>query len=212
MKLAPSILDADFSKLQQELDSLAACDRIHLDIMDGLYVPNTSFWAEDVDGYVFPVPHEVHLMTENPRQYFDSFIALGTTGIAFHIEAVSGESEALDLLAELRDRGVRANIALDGYTNHSELTDRILENADQVLVMTIKAGKGGQTLLPECLDKVRFLRERGYDKEIEIDGGVNGDTAEASVAAGIDIAVVGSYLMKANLQTRKERIELLHRV
>lgn len=211
MKIAPSILDADFTKLQSELDSLKDCERIHLDIMDGAYVPATSFFAEDLKEAVFPIPAEVHLMCEDPFSYFEGFVDLGVMGITFHAET-QPEFETIELLKELKEFGVKAGIAIDGYTDIEVLSDEILELADQVLVMTIKAGKGGQSFMPERLDMVKDLRKRGYKGEIEIDGGVKDFNWKESADAGVDIAVVGSFLMKSPLELRQERIKALQSI
>ncbi|HEY5713840.1 MAG TPA: ribulose-phosphate 3-epimerase [Candidatus Gracilibacteria bacterium] len=198
MQIAPSILDADFSSLQAEIDSLQEADRIHLDIMDGQYVPAVSFDVQDLVGITFPVPIEAHLMVDNPESFFERFITLGCSGIAFHIEN-TGEATALELLTILKNENIRAGICVDGYTDTDELSDEILEIADQVLLMSVKAGAGGQSFMMEVLDKIESLRARGFGGEIEVDGGVTLENAESLKEAGADIVVVGSALMKRTL-------------
>ena len=195
MKIAPSILDADFSQLGAELESISAADRIHLDVMDGQYVPNISIGAGVLKQVKFPKETEVHLMTLNPENFVDDFVALGAGTITFHIEA-TGIPRAITLLKTIKSKGVKAGITLDGYTDPDWITDEMLELADQILVMSVKSGFGGQSFMPASLLKVEDLRARGFKGEIEIDGGVNLDNIADVADAGIDIAVVGSFLMK----------------
>jgi len=210
MIIAPSILNSDFSQLQAEIDSLSSSDRIHLDIMDGKYVPATSFWAEDLEGIVFSIPTEVHLMCDEPEQYFDAFEKLGVMGITFHIEN-TGEAKALALLKDLKTRGLKAGICIDGYTEPDALSEDILSMADQILIMSVKAGKGGQSFMPESLEKCQTLRERNFQGEIEFDGGVKAEHPALIAAAGGNAAVVGSFLTKKPLAERVGLIEQLQK-
>lgn len=205
MKIAPSILDADFSKLQEEVDSISTADRIHLDIMDGKYVSNISFRARDVEAIRFPVETEAHLMCDTPEIYFDEFQKLGVVGITFHIEN-TGEDRALELFGDLKSRGIRAGICIDGYTEPEALSDEVLRQADKILVMSVKAGKGGQSFMSESIEKIKTLRSRGFAGEIEVDGGVNLDNVKLLAEAGADIVVVGSFIMKRPAETRAEVI------
>lgn len=206
MKVAPSILDANFQMLQQELDSLAGCNRIHLDIMDGHYVPNMSFGASILHSVSFPAEIEAHLMVNNPERFFESFLELGVSGITFHIEN-TGRTRAQELLSRLKSRGVRAGICIDGYTDPAFLSDEIIALADQILCMSVKAGFGGQSFMPAVSEKIRSLRERGYTGEIEVDGGVSLENAPLLKKAGADIVVVGSFLMRKAAAERAEVIE-----
>ena len=208
MIIAPSILNADFSQLQAEIDSLDNADRIHLDIMDGKYVPATSFGAKDLEGIDFSIPTEAHLMCDNPEQYFDDFQKLGVMGITFHIEN-TGEFEAIRLLKDLKNRNLKAGICIDGYTEDNALSEDILNIADQILIMSVKAGKGGQSFMPEALEKCQTLRERNYQGEIEFDGGVKAEHPSLIAAAGGNAAVVGSFLTKKPLTERAALIENL---
>lgn len=195
MKIAPSILDADFSQLGAELDSISNADRIHLDVMDGQYVPNISIGAGVLKQVKFPVETDVHLMTLNPENFVDDFVALGAGTITFHIEA-TGIDRAAALLKSIKSKGVKAGVTIDGFTDPDWITDEMIELADQILVMSVKAGFGGQSFMPAALLKVEDLRARGFKGEIEIDGGVNADNIKEVADAGVDIAVVGSFLMK----------------
>ena len=194
MKISPSILDADFSQLGAELDSISTADRIHLDVMDGQYVPNISLGAGVLKKVKFQKETEVHLMTLNPENFINDFIALGVKTITFHIEA-TGIDRAITLLKTIKVKDVKAGIAIDGFTDPDWITDEMLELADQILVMSVKSGFGGQSFMPASLLKVEDLRARGFTGEIEIDGGVNLDNITDVSDAGVDIAVVGSFLM-----------------
>lgn len=209
MKIAPSILDADFKKLQADLDSIQTCDRVHLDIMDGQYVPNISFGPPVLKGVNFPKPTEVHLMVDNPENFIEWFAPLGIMGATFHIEN-TGEERAIALLKALKNQDLAAGICIDGYTGPEALTDEMLSLADQVLVMSVKAGFGGQSFMPESADKIKAIRARGYKGEIEVDGGVNLDNVSSLSVAGADIVVVGSFLMKKPEAERPDIIKNFH--
>ena len=211
MKIAPSILDADFGAFQTELDSLVTADRIHLDIMDGIYVPGITFRAADLDHYHYPISTEAHLMVAKPEDFIPEFLTLGVKSITIHTETQE-EADTVRLLASLKEKGVRAGICIDGYTETSTLSDTILNCADQILVMSVKAGKGGQSFLPESCKKIHMLRERGFMGEIEVDGGINLQTAQQVRDAGADIIVVGSYLMKQAPHVRAQIIEQFHQL
>jgi ribulose-phosphate 3-epimerase len=195
MKISPSILDADFKALQLDLDSISAADRIHLDVMDGQYVPNLSFGPPVLKNLNYPVEYEVHLMAQNPERFVDLFCDMGVMTFTFHAEVVD-EAQTLALFQQIKERGVKAGICIDGATDPSFLSDRVLGQADQVLVMSVQAGFGGQSFMVESVDKIKSLRMRGFAGEIEVDGGVNLENVQSLADAGADIVVVGSALMK----------------
>ncbi len=208
MKIAPSILDADFNNLAQELDSIKNADLIHLDIMDGQYVPNLSFGKAVLKNINFPIPTEAHLMVLNPENFVDDFVELGVKTLIFHIEA-TGVPRALKLLQLIKSRGISAGISVDGYSDPDWLTDEILDLADQILVMSVKSGFGGQQFMPVSILKIQDLRDRGFKGIIEVDGGVNDENIQDLAEAGADIAVVGSFLLKKSREKRAEIIEKL---
>lgn len=211
MKIAPSILDANFKALQTDLDTIATADRIHLDVMDGQYVPNLSFGPPVLKNLDYPVEYEVHLMAQNPERFVDLFCDIGVRGFTFHAEVVD-EARTLALFETLKARNVKAGICIDGATEPSTLSDEVLAGADQILVMSVQAGFGGQRFMPASIDKIRTLRARGFSGEIEVDGGINLENVKSLAEAGADIVVVGSALMKQPSEDRTGLIAQYQRV
>ncbi len=207
MKISPSILDANFGALQSDLESIKMADRIHLDVMDGQYVPNLSFGPPVLKNLEYPVEYEVHLMANNPERFIDLFCDMGVMTFTFHIETVD-EAKALELFKEIKSRGVKAGICIDGATSPEALSSKILAEADQILVMSVQAGFGGQRFMTESVNKIKSLRARGFAGEIEVDGGVNLDNVKSLADAGADIVVVGSALMRQATEVRGEVIKL----
>jgi ribulose-phosphate 3-epimerase len=212
--VAPSVLSADFSDFAQaarEIDASLA-PWLHLDVMDGQFVPNLTFGPKLVEDLR---PHsraffDVHLMTLNPERLFVPFVQAGADQITFHVEAVTEGALAGHLLAQIYEMGKMAGISLVPSTPVSAVLD-LLPVVDQVLVMTVNPGFGGQTLIPACLDKVRLLkklREEGdYDYRIAVDGGVNTETAPVLRDAGADVLVAGSAFFQA--QDKKALVRAL---
>jgi len=205
MKIAPSILGIDIDNIQEEVNSLFAADKIHLDIMDGQFVDNISFSCQDFEPIDFPVPIEVHLMVENPEDYFEEFMNIGVIGITCHIEN-TGFTKAEGYLKYLREHNVRAGLALDSPSNIKMIPDELFPLCDQILLMGVKAGHGGQKFIPETIEKIEYLRSRGFQGEIEVDGGVNQDTIHHIADAGANSVVTGSALMS---QPKSERPNLI---
>ena len=198
--IAPSILSADFTALGKSLDDIKTADLIHFDVMDGAFVPNISFGLpvlqavrKYTDAFL-----DVHLMIEKPERYIDDFAAAGADLISVHLEADSprGIRKALDAM----DRnGVKKAVALRPITSAKAILPYI-EELDLVLVMTVEPGFGGQSFMPDCLDKVRVLRRHalkmGVDLNIEVDGGIGADNAAHCTEAGANVLVAGSALFK----------------
>ena len=199
--IAPSILAADFTRLGEEVKSVANAEWIHVDIMDGHFVPNLSFGPDitkAVDG-ITDQTLDVHLMIQEPAQWVDTYAKAGADCIIFHVEAVEDEAAALALAAKIRELGVRAGFSIKPNTPIEPWLDK-LSHFDLALVMSVEPGFGGQKFMPEMLDKVRKLRsaidEQGLDTLIEIDGGISADTIVQSAEAGCDAFVAGSAIFK----------------
>ncbi|MEZ2121252.1 MULTISPECIES: ribulose-phosphate 3-epimerase [unclassified Corynebacterium] len=197
--IAPSILSADFTRLGEEIARVSDADWIHVDIMDGHFVPNLSFGAMITAAAhrVTDIPLDVHLMIENPEKWVDDHIEAGAHTVIFHIEATD---DPVTLARHIREKGARAAFSLRPGTPIEEHLP-ILDEFDQVLVMSVEPGFGGQAFMPDQLEKVRTLRriidERELECTIEIDGGISRDTIAAAAAAGCDAFVAGSAVYGA---------------
>ncbi|MCR5034841.1 MAG: ribulose-phosphate 3-epimerase [Clostridia bacterium] len=199
-KLAPSILSADFSKLAEDVGQIekGGADYIHVDVMDGHFVPNITYGAvvmKSLEGKT-KLPFDVHLMIENPDAFLEDFLTPNTEYITVHQEACPHLHRTVQHIKSL---GVKAGVAINPATTLATL-DFILDDVDMVLVMSVNPGFGGQKFIPSALEKIRELAEirraEELDFEIEIDGGVNLDNVQEIASAGTDIIVAGSAVFK----------------
>lgn len=202
IKIAPSILSADFSRLGEEIAAVdaAGADYIHIDVMDGHFVPNITIGPLVVDAVrkVTQKPLDVHLMIENPDQYIPDFAKAGADIIVVHEEAVDHLHRTIQLIKSL---GKKAGVSINPGTPINTL-EAILDDLDLVLVMTVNPGFGGQSFIDSCLPKIKGLREmitaRGLNIELEVDGGVKIDNIAKIAKAGADVFVAGSAVFNTD--------------
>ena len=197
-QLAPSILSADFSRLGEEVKAIEAggAHLIHVDVMDGHFVPNISYGAtvmKSLNGKT-SLPYDVHLMIENPDQFVADFVTPQTEYITVHQEAVRHLNRSIQWI---HSHGVKAGVSINPATPLVVL-ENILSDVELVLIMSVNPGFGGQKLIPDCLDKVKKLREwrkqKGYAFEIQMDGGITLENLDQVLEAGVDIVVAGSAI------------------
>jgi ribulose-phosphate 3-epimerase len=194
IKIAPSLLSADFARLADELETIAGADILHLDVMDGHFVPNITLGPPVIKALRSrtKLPFDCHLMISEPQRYIGAFLDAGANMISVHVETEPHLQRALQMI---RDGGAKAGIAINPATGAETLSTAI-EFCDYVLVMTVNPGFGGQKFLEPCVPKIRLIermiRERGLKVEIEVDGGIDEKTAPLVVGAGASILVAGS--------------------
>jgi len=211
VKIAPSILSADFAKLGEEIKDVeqGGAEYIHVDVMDGHFVPNITIGPLIVEAIrpVTDLPLDVHLMIENPDQYIPAFAKAGADIITVHQEACPHLHRTIQLI---RSHGVKPGVVLNPGTA-AELVKGILPDVDMVLVMTVNPGFGGQSFIHSAAEKIKQLaewrKEMGLDFEIEVDGGVNTETAKICTDFGADVLVAGSAVY--NKENRKQAIEAI---
>lgn len=196
MKIAPSLLAADFSKLGEEMQDIekGGADLVHLDVMDGRFVPNISFGPSVIQALrpITKLPFDVHLMIYHPEDYFDILKNIGVEMASFHIEAVTHVDRVIHAL---KSANIKCGLAVNPGTSLS-MIDTVLPLLDYVLIMSVNPGFGGQKFIPYAVDKVKQLKKMITEKQlsvsIEVDGGVNQDNAFLLKNAGADILVAGS--------------------
>ena len=201
-KIAPSILSADFTKLGEEIKAAekAGADYIHIDVMDGHFVPNISVGPMIVKAArkATDLPLDVHLMIEEPELYIDDFVKAGSDLITVHTETVTHLHR---LLGVIRDAGVKAGAALNPATPLSSI-EYVLEQLDMVVLMTVNPGFGGQSFIPEVVPKIRELKkmiiQKGMDLDIEVDGGITVENIAQVAQAGANVFVAGNAVFGSN--------------
>ena len=201
IKLAPSILSADFARLGEQIGEVvrAGADYIHVDVMDGHFVPNITIGAPVVASIrrVTTLPLDVHLMIEHPERYISQFIEAGADIVTVHVEASPHLHATIRLIKELR---ARAGVSLNPPTPLG-VVEEFLPHVDLVLVMSVNPGFGGQSFMPETLPRIvgvrKILDDRKLHAELEVDGGISVDNASDIVKAGADVLAVGSSIFKA---------------
>lgn len=201
--IAPSILSADFADLKNEIKKVeeAGADWLHIDVMDGRFVPNITIGIPVVRAIrkVTKMPLDVHLMIVEPLKYVNDFADAGADIITAHVEACG--NDVIKTIEAIKQKNVKAGISIKPNTPVKEI-ENLLDKVDMVLVMTVEPGFGGQAFIGDCLDKVREIKDiaekRNLDFHIQVDGGVNAETAKLCVAAGVDVLVAGSYVYCAD--------------
>lgn len=211
IKIAPSILAADFAKLGQEVKEVeaAGAELIHIDVMDGHFVPNISFGAIALEAIrpLSTLPMDVHLMIENPDQYIEQFAKAGADYITVHVEACRHLHRTIQLI---RSYGVKPGVVLNPHTP-IETIQHVLEDVDMVLFMTVNPGFGGQKFIESVVPKIealsKIIKQRGLNVDIEIDGGINAETIVPCAKAGATIFVAGSAIY-----SKKDRAQALQEI
>ncbi len=200
IKISPSVLTADFLTLSGDLKEFekSGVDMVHLDVMDGQFVPNISFGVPVIKSIKehTNLPLDIHLMIDRPHRYLDDFLKYADI-LSFHYEAGSDNEETLK---RIRKAGVRSCITIKPATKAEEIFN-LLDFCDMVLVMSVEPGFGGQKFMPEALEKLSALKEeikrRCLDIDLEVDGGINAETAKSAVSAGANVLVAGSFIFSS---------------
>lgn len=216
MKIAPSILSADFANLERDvvLVEKAGADYIHVDVMDGQFVPNITLGPNIVSAIrpVTKLPLDVHLMIMNPERFVDDFAKAGADFIVIHQESTIHLHRTLQMI---KNAGVKAGVVINPGTPVATLKD-VLSMVDLVLVMTVNPGFGGQAFIPEMTEKIAELaalrKKYNYNYEIEVDGGIDAESAKLCAQAGADVFVAGSYVYNsdspaARIQALRDAVE-----
>lgn len=202
--LSPSILSADFCRLGEQIKAVeeAGAKYLHIDVMDGLFVPSISYGMPVIKsirkctGLIF----DVHLMIERPEHYISEFAESGADLINFHLEATE---DVPGTIKKIRELGKKVGITIKPGTSAAEL-EPYLELVDMILVMTVEPGFGGQKLMPECLEKVAAIRkrldEKGLTTDIEVDGGINAENVSLALEAGANVIVAGSAVFRNDIR------------
>ncbi|MGN1401712.1 MAG: ribulose-phosphate 3-epimerase [Bacillus sp. (in: firmicutes)] len=209
VKIAPSILSADFAKLGEEIKDVekGGADYIHIDVMDGQFVPNITIGPLIVEAVrpITKLPLDVHLMIEDPDRYIEAFANAGADYITVHVEACRHLDRTISLI---KSYGVKAGVVLNPATP-VQMIKHVIKELDMVLLMSVNPGFGGQSFIPEVLTKISEVKKLADqvnpDLEIEVDGGVNSETAKLCVDAGANVLVAGSAIY--NKEDRKQAIE-----
>lgn len=199
--VSPSILSADFANLERDIKKVekAGADWLHIDVMDGHFVPNITIGIPVVKSIkaITNLPLDVHLMIENPEKYINDFAQAGADIITFHYEAVKKE-HLKDIINQIKSHNVKSGLSIKPKTNPEEVLN-ILNELDLLLVMTVEPGFGGQKFMPDCAEKIKVIKSYAPDNLIiQVDGGINAETSKVCTQYGATSLVAGNYIYKAN--------------
>ena len=196
MIISPSILSADFANLERDIKAVETADWLHIDVMDGHFVPNITIGVPVVASIrkVTDMPLDVHLMIENPEKYIEAFAHAGADIITFHFEAVSDVNAVIKLIKSF---GIKAGMSIKPKTP-ADVVFPYLNNLDMVLVMTVEPGFGGQKFMQDCAEKIPAIKAKAQDNLIiQVDGGINAETARICTSYGANSLVAGNYIYKS---------------
>ena len=198
--ISPSILSADFANLEKDIDSVqnAGADWVHVDVMDGHFVPNITIGAPVVKAIkpVSKIPLDVHLMIEHPQNFVDDFVEAGADIITVHYEATTDMTE--DVISHIKSHGVLAGLSIKPKTPPQEILKYLLM-VDMVLIMTVEPGFGGQAFMSDCAEKIPIIRQNAPENLIiQVDGGINNETGKICRDFGANSLVAGSYIYKSD--------------
>lgn len=191
--ISPSILSADFANLERDIKAVDTADWLHIDVMDGHFVPNITIGVPVVKSIkkVTKLPLDVHLMIENPEKYVEAFVLAGADIITFHFEAVQDVKKIIDLIKSFN---IKAGMSIKPKTSPDEVLD-YLKYLDLLLIMTVEPGFGGQSFMHDCAQKIPVIKEHApKDLIIQVDGGINADTARICTRLGANSLVAGNYI------------------